>query len=87
MWRCSIVVGGHGGSVQQNTSRTSHSVADHKCACFCFAGYVPRGGREARHGLEKDIRHIAERHFEGVHRTEGMDLSHSPGHEARGGYV
>ena len=45
------------------------------CTASVRAGHVPRPRRQAGRGVGHARRHHAERHAEGVHRPEGMDLS------------
>ena len=60
--------------LRRHPPRRCHDVDDDQLHGVDRAGHVPRGRREAGRGVEPGRRHDAERHAQGVHRAEGMDL-------------
>ena len=69
----------HGDAVRSDSARPGHHLDDGELLGVDAARDVPGGGRAQRNSVGSRRRHDSERHAQGVHRAEGMDLPAAPG--------
>ena len=65
---------GHGSALRQNSAGRRYDLDDHQFARRGDLGDVSGGRGKAGRRLAENFRHFAERHPEGIHRTEGVYL-------------
>ena len=69
---------GHGAALRRHRPRADHRLDDDQPERLDPARDVHRGGRGARAGPRQALRDDPERHPQGVHRAEGVDLPAAP---------
>ena len=69
----------HGDVVRSNSARPGQHLDDGELFGVDPARDVPGGGRAQRNSVGSRRRHDSERHAQGVHRAEGMDLPAASG--------